>query len=68
MYNSDLCNVFVDIITNIAVLLMTAFVLHIVPKVLQRKTKCLRCVCDILNAVLHYAIDVRHFAFCVCSS
>jgi len=23
------------------------------------------CVCDILNAVLHFARDVRHFAFCV---
>ncbi len=29
--------------------------------------KCLflRCVCDILNAVLHLARDVRHFV-CVC--
>ncbi len=25
----------------------------------------LRCVCDILNAVLHFARDARHFAFCV---
>ncbi len=33
-------------------------------------TKCLllRCVCDILNAVLYFARDVRHFAFCVCNS
>ncbi len=28
----------------------------------------LRFVCDILNAVLHFARDVRHFAFCVCNS
>ncbi len=25
----------------------------------------LRCACDILNAVLHFARDVKHFAFCV---
>ncbi len=32
-------------------------------------SKCLhlRCVCDILKAVIKLARDVRHFAFCVCA-
>ncbi len=32
--------------------------------------KCLflRCVRDVLNAVLHFARDVRHFVFCVSNS
>ncbi len=28
----------------------------------------LRVCCDIFNAVLNFARDVRHFAFCVCNS
>ncbi len=37
------------------------------PKVFATSDKCLllRCVCDILNAVLHFARNMRHFVFCV---
>ena len=38
-------------------------------KVFATCDKCvpLRRVCDILNAVLHFAREARHFSFCVCS-